>query len=75
MKEDVKLPMDSASSDRSPLDDKKRDIGVENGEPAVADHGTLPFDPDADCSPEERARIVWNRFEQSLSPPPLADTA
>ncbi|KAL8719729.1 MAG: hypothetical protein Q9225_003299 [Loekoesia sp. 1 TL-2023] len=52
-----------SDSGHSPSDDEKK-VGVEAGGFETLGHGELPPDPDADLSPEERAKIV--RIQASI---------
>lgn len=56
----MKLSTDQHDSDsnHSPLDDKEKVVGVEQGGFETLGHGQLPPDPDAGLSEEERAQIV-----------------
>lgn len=54
----MKLDHHDSDSTHSPLDDKEKVVGVEQGGFETIGHGQLPPDPDASLSHEERARIV-----------------
>jgi len=59
----MKLSTEQNDSDtsHSPVDDKGRVVGVEEGGFETLGHGQLPPDPDAGLSEEERARIVCDQ--------------
>lgn len=52
-----------SDSNQSPIDDKERVVGVEQGAFETLGHGELPADPDAGLSEEEKAHIVCVQFE------------
>ena len=47
-----------SDSTHSPIDDKEKVVGVDQGGFETLGHGELPPDPDAGLSEEEKARIV-----------------
>ena len=56
----MKLSTEHNDSDstHSPVDDKEKVVGVQQGGFEALGHGELPPDPDAGLSEEEKTRIV-----------------
>ena len=57
-----------SDSNQSPIDDKEKIVGVEQGGFETLGHGELPPDPDAGLSEEEKAHIVRIEFHRTFKP-------